>query len=242
MRATHTSGRAHHISRATASTASAPPNCLPSDSKKRSSRSNSAFGKPRIAPTRGSCSGATAMPRRTRIGPSHRAQRVQNPHSASKKSQPSACRPFPSVNSDASEIMCLVGQLILAVHSSPFPASLCLLSLPSASSVLSFFRSCSSRLLLLCPQQCNHLPSQFHHPLQRSHRHPQNLLKQSGHRRQKFQHALQPLARVRITLGTALQFLHAFRQHPQRRINLPPLPLLGHNPENLPDVLDRLKV
>ncbi len=103
--ASHTNGRAHQISRATASTASAPPNWLPSESKKRSSRNNSAFGKPSSAPTRGSWSGATASPRRSRIGNSHRAIRVQNPHSASKNNHPRACRPFPSVNSDASEIM-----------------------------------------------------------------------------------------------------------------------------------------
>ena len=103
--AIHATGRAHQISRASATHASAPPNCLPSESSSRISRINSARESPSSAPTRGSCSGATAIPRLSRIGLTHRAIRVQNPHSASKKSQPRACRPFPSVNSPASEII-----------------------------------------------------------------------------------------------------------------------------------------
>jgi hypothetical protein len=57
---------------------------------------------------------------------------VQNAHSASKKSQPRACRPFPSVNSDVSEIMglwdrhsCLSPFSSLTRHS---PLLLCLFS------------------------------------------------------------------------------------------------------------------
>src|SRR6266404_657521 len=123
----------------------------------------------------------------------------------------------------------------LSSFSSSAPCPLCPISVNSA---LSLFPLLLSRLLLLRSQQRNHLPTQLHHALQRPGRHPQNLLEQSRHRRQKFQHALQPLPRVGIPLRTRLQLLHAFRQHPQRRINLPPLPLLRYNPENLPNILN----
>ena len=101
----HTSGLAHQISRASATTASAPPYCRPSESKSRISRNNSSGVIPSKAPTRGSCNGASASPLCSKIGASHRAIRVQNTHSASKNSHPRACRPFPSVNSDVSEII-----------------------------------------------------------------------------------------------------------------------------------------
>src|SRR2546430_4943584 len=101
----HTSGRPHQISRASATAASAPPNRLPSLRRNCISRINSSRDNPSSAPTRGSCSGASAMPRRSRIGASHRAMRVQNLHSASKNSHPRACRPFPSVYSLTSEII-----------------------------------------------------------------------------------------------------------------------------------------
>ena len=105
--ASQTSGRAHQISRARATPASAPPYWRPSASSTRISRSDSACDRPSSAPTRASCNGATASPRLCTIGASHRATRVQNPHCASKNSQPRACRPFPSVNSDANEIIVL---------------------------------------------------------------------------------------------------------------------------------------
>src|SRR5208282_6763869 len=73
----------------------------------RISRNNSSRVIPNSAPTRGSCNGATASPLRSKIGANHRAIRVQNAHSASKNNHPRACRPFPSVNSDVSEIMAL---------------------------------------------------------------------------------------------------------------------------------------
>lgn len=110
----HSNGRAHQISRAKATAASAPPNCRPSESRSRISRSNSSRDIPSKAPTRGSCNGATANPRRSKIGANHRAMHVQNPHSASKNNHPRACRPFPSVNSDVSEIIS-VGQTLLSV-------------------------------------------------------------------------------------------------------------------------------
>jgi hypothetical protein len=109
--ASHTSGRPHQISRANATAASAPRYWLPSESKNRISRSNSASGNPSNALTLGSCKGANPSPRLPRIGASHRAIRVQNTHSASKNSHPRACRPLPSVNSDASEIMILCSLL-----------------------------------------------------------------------------------------------------------------------------------
>ena len=101
----HTSGRAHQISRARATAASAPPNCRPSESRSRISRKSSSRDIPSKDPTRGSCNGATASPLLSRIGANHRAILVQNPHLASKNNHPRACRPFPSVNSDVSEIM-----------------------------------------------------------------------------------------------------------------------------------------
>src|SRR5258708_861689 len=103
--ANQASGSPHQISRATATTAWAPPYCLPSDRRNRNSINSASLFIPSKAPTRGSCSGATAMPRRLRIGEIQRALRVQKAHSASKKSQPLAWRPFPSVYSFASEIM-----------------------------------------------------------------------------------------------------------------------------------------
>src|SRR4029077_17179750 len=101
----HKSGRAHQISRASATAASAPPNRLPSLRRNCISLINSSRDNPSNDPTRGSCSGASAIPRRSRIGASQRAIRVQNLHSASKNSHPRACRPFPSVYSLTSEIM-----------------------------------------------------------------------------------------------------------------------------------------
>jgi hypothetical protein len=109
-----TSGRAHQISCAKATAASAPPNCRPSESKSRISRKSSSRDIPRSAPTRGSCKGATASPLLSSIGASHRTIRVQNAHSTSKNNHPRACRPFPSVNSDVSEIIS-VGQTFLSV-------------------------------------------------------------------------------------------------------------------------------
>src|SRR5580704_10146008 len=100
----------------------------------------------------------------------------------------------------------------------------------------------SSRLLLIAPQQRNHLASQFPHALQRAHRHPQNLFEQAAHRRQEIQHALQPFPRVRIALWPALRFLHALGEYSQRGINLPPLPLLRHGAKNLPNIFGRLEM
>lgn len=120
----HTSGRAHQTSRARATAASAPPDWLPSESKKRISRSRSVSDKPRSAPTRGSCRGATPSARFSRMGSSHRAIRVQKRHFASKNSQPRAWRPLPSVNSELSEIMFSVLDLPeLSIHQ---PAALVL--------------------------------------------------------------------------------------------------------------------
>src|SRR5713226_281165 len=217
----HRSGRPHQISRASATAASAPPYWLPSLNRNFISSINSSRGIPSSAPTRGSCKGASAIPRRSRIGAIHRAIFVQNLHSASKNSHPRACRPFPSVYSLTSEIM---------VPSFPYFFSLLL------------FPTFSSCLLLLRPKKRNHLPAQLHYALQRSRRHPDNFFEQSRHRRQKLQHALQPLPRVGIALRVGLDLAHAFRQHTQRRINLPPLALLRNNPENFPHVLDRFEM
>src|SRR5712692_1242025 len=101
----HNSGRAHQISRASATAASAPPYRLPSLRRNCISRINSSRDNPSNAPTRGSCSGASAIPRRSRIGAIHFAILVQNRHFASKNNHPRACRPFPSVYSLTSEIM-----------------------------------------------------------------------------------------------------------------------------------------
>src|SRR6266478_3666547 len=126
--AIHSSGRAHQISRASATAASAPPNLLPSLRRNCISRIKSSRGSPSSAPTRGSCNGASAIPRRSRIGASHLAIRVQNWHSASKNSQPRACLPFPSVYSLTSEI--IVSSL------SYFSACLCALGATALSSSL----------------------------------------------------------------------------------------------------------
>src|SRR5258706_12528542 len=123
----HTSGRPHQISRASATAASAPPYWLPSLSRNLISSINSSRGIPSSAPTRGSWSGASAIPRRSRIGAIHLAVRVQNLHSASKNNHPRACRPFPSVYSLTSEIIAVL-----------LPSSL--FSAFSANSVLSALR------------------------------------------------------------------------------------------------------
>src|SRR5882672_11429123 len=235
----HSSGRAHQISRARATAASAPPNRFPSLGRNCISRIKSSRGNPSSAPTRGSCSGASAIPRLSRIGAIHLAVRVQNRHSASKNNHPRACRPFPSVYSLTSEIIAV----LLPSSLFSFLCVLCELCALCVKSFSPFFRSfqlsTSSRLL---PQQRNHFPPQLHHTLQRSRGHADNLLEQSRHRRQKLQHTLQPFPRVRIPLRVGLDLAHALRQHTQRRIDLPALPLLGNNPENLPHVLDRFKM
>src|SRR5882672_8687292 len=102
---TQSNGLHHQISRASATAASAPPYRLPSLKRNCISLINSSRRSPSSAPTRGSCNGASSSPRFSRIGASHRAMRVQNRHSASKKNHPRACRPFPSVYSLTSEIM-----------------------------------------------------------------------------------------------------------------------------------------
>src|SRR5216684_7908261 len=251
----HSNGRPHQISCASATAASAPPYRLPSLRRNCISRINSSRDNPSNAPTRGSCSGASAIPRRSRIGAIHLAIRVQKRHSASQNNHPRACRPFPSVYSLTSEIMVsslpyFLTSLLLA--SRLFSAILSVRRLPrpgrgvSALS-FSFFLSETFNLKLstincLLPQQRNHFPPQLHHALQRPRRHPDNLLEQSRHRRQKFQHALQPFPRVRIALLVGLNLAHALRQHVQRRVDLPPLSLLRNDPENLPHIFDRLKM
>src|SRR6267378_4572059 len=125
--------------------------------------------------------------------------------------------------------------------SSPSSSTLCALFF--VSSVLSSFRNFQlSTINRLFPEQRNYLPTQFHHALQRPRRHPDNLLEQTRHGRQKLQHAFHSFARVRIAAWICFHFLHTFRQHMQRRIDLPPLPFLGDDPENLPHVLDRFKM
>ena len=57
-------------SRAKAMTASTPPNCEPSQSSSRISRISWLRERPRSAPTRGSCNGASAKSRRSRMGAS----------------------------------------------------------------------------------------------------------------------------------------------------------------------------
>src|SRR6267378_2459908 len=246
----HRSGRSHQISRASATAASAPPYWLPSLSRNFISSISSSRGIPSSAPTRESCSGASAIPRRSSIGAIHRAVRVQNWHSASKNSHPRACRPFPSVYSLTSEIMFLLFLTSLRATALSAPLHYFLLfSVLSVSSVISvldlfrFFRtfqlSTSSRLF---PQQRNHFPPQLHHALQRARRHADDFLEQPRHRRQKFQHALQPFPRVRIALRVGLNLAHALRQHVQRRVDLPPLSLLRTDPENLPHIFNRLKM
>src|SRR5216683_689125 len=183
--ASHTNGRAHQISRATASAASAPPNWLPSESKKRSSRNNSAFGKPSSAPTRGSWSGLA-------VALKNRQQPSRHPRADSalrvKKQPPPRVPPFPirKLRLQRNHVL-LVGQPFLAVLSRLYSwSSPCPLCPILVNSVLNLFASPiadSSRLLLLRTQQRNHLPPQLHHALQRPRRHPQNLLEQSCHRR-----------------------------------------------------------
>src|SRR6266702_2868719 len=150
----------------------------------------------------------------------------QRPH-------PRACRPFPSVYSLTSEIIAASSSLLCVL------CELCVLCVKSFSSNLPLQLSTSSRLF---SQQRNHLPPELHHTFQRPGRHPDNLFEQPGHRRQKLQHALQPLARVRIASCVRFHLLHALRQHIQRRVDFPPLSFLGNDPENLPHVLDRFEV
>ncbi len=98
------------------------------------------------------------MPRRSRSGASQRAVRVQKEQSASKKSQPLAWRPFPSVYSLAREIMA----------SFLFP------------SVKSFLRRWSCDLLdcflLFGTQQSDHLPAEFAYAFEGTYGHMQDLV------------------------------------------------------------------
>src|SRR5208282_2553149 len=217
--AAQTRGRAHQISRARASTASAPPYCVPFCKRKRNSRRSSCRDIPSSAPTRGSWSGATAKPRRARMGASHRAMRLQKLQSASKKSQPFAWRPFPSVYSLANEIM-----------ASSFSAAACAALLGSAN------------LFLFTSKQRNHFAAQLPYALQGAGWHAQNFLKESGHRGQELQHALEALSGIGILWRVGLEFVHAFAEDAQGRVDLPAFSFLGDRPENFPDVLERLEV
>src|SRR3989442_1743976 len=107
-----------------------PPYWLPSLSSRRISIINSSRDIPSSAPTRGSCSGASAIPRRSKYGASHRANRVQNRHSASQNNPPRACRPFPSVYSLTSEIIAASASLLCVL------CELCVLCVKSFSSNL----------------------------------------------------------------------------------------------------------
>jgi hypothetical protein len=140
----HTSGRPQPISRVIATIASAPPYWRPSASRKRSSRINSDRDKPNRTPTRGSCSVAVARPRRSRMGATQRAHCVQKPHSASKNSQPRACRPLLSVYSLAREI--IVRPASQPAFFFSFPSSVMTLprSLPTPFNALTGMRSTSS--------------------------------------------------------------------------------------------------
>jgi hypothetical protein len=108
--ASQNSGRAHQISRDSATAASAPPNCRPSLSSSRISRNKSICERPRSGPTRESCSGAKANPRFCNAGARARTILTQKAQSESKKSHPRACRPLLSVNSEVSEIMTLISK------------------------------------------------------------------------------------------------------------------------------------
>src|ERR1700722_4787161 len=80
------------------------------------------------------------------------------------------------------------------------------------------------------PQKLPHGPS----------RQPLHLVMQLGHRFEKSRHRLQPLPRVIRSRLLRIQFRQTPPQHFPCRINLPPLPLLNHQPEHLPHIFHRL--
>src|SRR5215472_148469 len=239
---TQTSGAPHQISRANSTAASAPPYRLPSLSSNCISFIKSSYDKPSSSATRGSCSGANAIPRRSMMGASQRAMRVQNLQSASQKSQPRACRPFPSVYSLTSEI-------IFFSRGLPFSRPRKEAEKPQQTEHRKRRRGkvdreepSYGRLFLIVAEQSNHLAAQLDDTFQRACRHAHHFFKQAGHRGQELQHVGDPLARVGVALRICFDLLHAFVEHAQRGIDFAALSLFGNDPEDFPNVLDGLEV
>jgi len=197
--------RHHQISRASATAASAPAESPPSLRRKLHLPPSILSPSPSSAPREGSCKGASASPRRSRIGAAIARSRVQNGTSGQRKPPP-ACRPSRP---------CL--------FTSPAKSSLHLSSLLRVA-------SSSRRLLLLCPQQRNHFPTQFHYALQCSRRHPDNLSNKPSMAVKN--PACFPAARAYRRRPSDQTSLPA--RHPRARAawdRSPAAPFLGHDPE-----------
>ena len=85
--------------------------------------------------------------------------------------------------------------------------------------------------------------SPYPHPQQLPHRprrQPLHLIMQLRHRLKKSGHGRQPLPRKLRPSFLRIQLLQTPPQHLPRRIDLPPLPLLNHQPEHLPNIFHRL--
>jgi len=129
-------GRHHQIPRARATAASAPPNRLPS--LRRNCIPSSFFSpQSRVVSHAGSLQSASASPRRSRIGGTSRDP-VQKPALASKKNHPRACAPSLRVFTHQRNHRSILLSLL----------SCCFLIPPPS---------------FLCPQQRNHLSTQFHY-------------------------------------------------------------------------------
>src|SRR5271168_1016728 len=96
--------------------------------------------------------------------------------------------------------------------------------------------SLGTRYWLLLPHLSPH-PQQLPH---RPRRQPLHLIMQLRHRLKKPGHSRQPFPRKIRPCFLRIQLFQTPPQHLPRRINLPPLPLLNHQPEHLPNILHRL--
>src|SRR5271165_2182721 len=94
-----------------------------------------------------------------------------------------------------------------------------------------------ARSLLLPPAHLSPHPQQLPH---RPRRQTLHLIMQLRHRIKKSRHRRQPLPRKVRTPFFRIQLLQTPPQHLPRGIDLPPLPLLNHQPEHLPHIFHRL--
>src|SRR5208337_2299469 len=104
---------------------------------------------------------------------------------------------------------------------------------------LSFGLAC---LLLVAAQQGDYLSSELPHALQGPCRHVQDLVKKPAHDRKKLEHALQTLSGVPIARSAGSQFLNAFAQDSQSRVNFATFTLFGDDAENFPHILERFEM
>src|SRR5580704_7999500 len=87
-----------------------------------------------------------------------------------------------------------------------------------------------------------HFSAKPGHPAESGRGQVHNLLEQAGGGGEKFEHLLEPLPAVGAARIRLFQFIDAFLQNAQGGIDFAAFPLLGDDPEDLPDVLDGLEM